>query len=270
MSGIVGTFRGWSAAVLLCLGAAPALAANPFSQGMVSITLDDGWATQYTSARPALNSRGIRSTYFLITNALSQNWGGYLTVAQVQTLKVDGNELACHTLTHPDLTTLSATQLNSELQDSQAWLVNNLGLASVPDFAPPYGAYNATVLAGIKQYYGSSRTVNGGRNFRDTVIYELRGNDVTRTVHQRHPHARHAVQDGELHRHPRLPQDARRAHRHGVRGRGADGGPHRAAPVGGHGHLRRRARRWLPGLELGGALAGRGRRRARGPHVHPR
>lgn len=170
--------------VTLCLLALalPASAANPFPQGMVTITLDDGWATQYTKARPALNARNIDATYALITHALAQGWGGYMTTAQVQTLVAEGNDIASHTLTHPDLTTLTAAQLTSELQDSQAWLVSNLGLPSVPHFAVPYGIYNGTVLTGIQQYYASSRTVNAGRNFRDTVVYELRANDVARSV----------------------------------------------------------------------------------------
>src|SRR5215217_8700916 len=82
----------------------------------------------------------------------------------------------------PDLTTLSAPALQSELGDSRDWLVTNLGLTSVPDFVIPYGLYDANVLAAIRQHYGSSRTVNAGRNFRDTIVYELRGNDVARTV----------------------------------------------------------------------------------------
>ncbi|QSQ19711.1 polysaccharide deacetylase family protein [Pyxidicoccus parkwayensis] len=176
--------KGLRGIVTLCLLALalPASAANPFSQGMVTITLDDGWATQYTKARPALNARNMDATYALITNALSQSWGGYMTKAQVQTLVSEGNDIASHTLTHPDLTTLSATQLTSELQDSQAWLVSNLGLASVPNFAVPYGIYNAPVLTSIKQTYASSRTVSAGRNFRDTIVYELRANDVARSV----------------------------------------------------------------------------------------
>ncbi|WP_323389412.1 polysaccharide deacetylase family protein [Myxococcus qinghaiensis] len=159
-----------------------AFAAQPFEQGMVTITLDDGWATQYTKARPALNARNIPATYALITQALAQGWGGYMSIAQAQTLVAEGNGIASHTLTHPDLTTLSAPELQSELGDSRDWLVTNLGLTSVPDFVIPYGLYDANVLAAIRQHYGSSRTVNAGRNFRDTIVYELRGNDVARTV----------------------------------------------------------------------------------------
>ncbi len=161
---------------------ASAFAAQPFEQGMVTITLDDGWSTQYTKARPALNARNIPATYALITQALAQGWGGYMSIAQAQTLVTEGNGIASHTLTHPDLTTLSAPELESELGDSRDWLVTNLGLTSVPDFVIPYGLYDANVLAAIRQHYGSSRTVNAGRNFRDTLVYELRGNDVARNV----------------------------------------------------------------------------------------
>ncbi|MFP2927837.1 polysaccharide deacetylase family protein [Pyxidicoccus sp. 3LG] len=162
--------------------AVPASAANPFAEGMVTITLDDGWATQYTKARPALNARNIDATYALVTQALAQNWGGYMTTAQAMTLVAEGNDIASHTLTHPDLTTLSSLQLTSELQDSQAWLVSNLGLPAVPHFVVPYGRYDNTVLSAIRQSYASSRTVTGGRNFADTIVYELRANDVHRAV----------------------------------------------------------------------------------------
>jgi peptidoglycan/xylan/chitin deacetylase (PgdA/CDA1 family) len=162
--------------------AVPAHAATPFDQGMVTITLDDGWATQYTKARPALNARNIDATYALVTHALAQGWGGYMTTPQVRTLVAEGNDIASHTLTHPNLTTLSAPQLTSELQDSQAWLVSNLDLPAVPNFVVPYGIYDSTVQSAIRQFYGSSRTVNAGRNFRDTLMYELRGNDVHRAV----------------------------------------------------------------------------------------
>ncbi|HEY0093269.1 MAG TPA: polysaccharide deacetylase family protein [Archangium sp.] len=170
------------ALVLLLLGTLPAWAAQPFTQGMVTITLDDGWSTQYTYARPALQQRGLRSTYYLVTEGIRGGWGGYLTTSQVQTLRNDGNELAGHTLTHEDLTTLTTAQVETQVRDSQAWLKSQFGLASVPAFASPYGKYNASTLATIHQYYGSHRTVNGGHNYRDSNILQLRAYDVTSTV----------------------------------------------------------------------------------------
>jgi peptidoglycan/xylan/chitin deacetylase (PgdA/CDA1 family) len=165
-------------AAVLLLGAVPAWASVPFQQGMVSITLDDGWSSQFTAARPALNARGIPATYFLMTEAVRQDWAYYLTVPQVQTLLAEGNEVGSHTMTHRDLTTLSATERETELSGSQAWLKTQFGLQAVPSFASPYGVYDANVLATIQQYYGSHRTVNGGQNYKDSNAMQLRSYDV--------------------------------------------------------------------------------------------
>ncbi|MGZ3460242.1 MAG: polysaccharide deacetylase family protein, partial [Archangium sp.] len=172
----------WGLAVVLLWGAVPAWASTPFQKGTVSITLDDGWPSQFTAARPALNARGIPATYFLITEGIRNGWAGYMTVSQIQTLQAEGNEIAAHTMTHPDLTTLSAAQMETELRDSQAWLASQFNLASVPDFASPYGKYNASVLATIQKYYASHRTVNGGQNFKDSNVLQLRAYDVTSSV----------------------------------------------------------------------------------------
>ncbi|RKH00242.1 polysaccharide deacetylase [Corallococcus sp. CA047B] len=172
--------RALCAAVFLC--ASSALAASPFAEGMVSITLDDGWSTQYSAARPALKSRGIRATYYLVTDAVAQGWSGYMSLAQVQTLYAENNEIASHTRTHADLTSLTPAQLTSELHDSRAYLATNVGAMCGKDFASPYGAYNATVMTSLKAEYASHRTINAGRNYRDTVIYELRANDVSSAV----------------------------------------------------------------------------------------
>ncbi|RYZ39767.1 MAG: polysaccharide deacetylase [Myxococcaceae bacterium] len=172
--------RALCVAVSLC--AASAFAASPFTEGMVSITLDDGWSTQYSAARPLLKSRGIRATYYLVTDAVAQGWSGYMSLAQVQTLYAENNEIASHTRTHADLTSLTPAQLTSELHDSRAYLATNVGAMCGKDFASPYGAYNATVMTSLKAEYASHRTINAGRNYRDTVIYELRANDVSSAV----------------------------------------------------------------------------------------
>lgn len=60
MSGLKGLHRvAVGFVVALFLGAGPAWASVPFQRGMVSITLDDGWPSQFTAARPALNAPGV-------------------------------------------------------------------------------------------------------------------------------------------------------------------------------------------------------------------
>jgi peptidoglycan/xylan/chitin deacetylase (PgdA/CDA1 family) len=168
--------------VLCLLGGGSALAGSPFAEGMVTITLDDGWSTQFTGARPALNLRGIRSTYYLESEPIRENWTYYMHASEVQTLINEGNEIASHTKTHPDLTTLTTEGVEIEVRDSQAWLRSYFNLPSVPALAVPYGRYNDSIISTVKKYYGSQRTVDRGQNFRDTNIYKLRAYDVTSGV----------------------------------------------------------------------------------------
>lgn len=42
-----------------------------FEQGYVSLTFDDGWASQYNEARPLMNQAGLKGTYYIITNEIA-------------------------------------------------------------------------------------------------------------------------------------------------------------------------------------------------------
>jgi peptidoglycan/xylan/chitin deacetylase (PgdA/CDA1 family) len=164
----------WALAVAAGLSlAVPASAAEPFDKGMVTISIDDGWSTQWTYARGLLNQRGIKSTFYIVTDAVSQNWSGFLTLPQLRTLVTDGHEIGSHTLTHPDLTTVSNAELLRQVSQSKSWLLANAGVASVPDFASPYGAYDGRVINVVKQYYASHRAVRNLPNWRDADPYEL-------------------------------------------------------------------------------------------------
>ena len=153
---------------------------TPYAQGIVSVTLDDGWANQYANAYPVLKQLGIPATFYIISGSLTDQ-PDYMSGAQVQDLYANGNEIGDHTITHPDLTTVSAAQLQSEMADSQTTLQNLIG-APVTDFAYPYGAYNTATLAMGQQYFDSQRTVNSGFNTKDNLdptqlkMYEVDSN----------------------------------------------------------------------------------------------
>ena len=138
--------------------AAEEAAPTSFPRALVSVTMDDGWATQYTEGLPRLNAKGIKATAYIVTSYIEGGYAGYMTLGNLQTFKAGGHEIASHTVTHPDLTTLDSTQLNAELQNSKAWLeapARNLG--PIYNFAPPYGAYNNTTITATMNYYLSSR-----------------------------------------------------------------------------------------------------------------
>lgn len=153
-----------------------------FSQGLVSLTFDDGWRNQHTNAAPALDTRNMDATFYLLTNTVT--FPDYMTVAQMQSLKDRGHELDSHTISHPHLTQLSAANLTNELAGSQSQLRTWFGTAGVADdFASPYGEYNSNVLTEIKKYYRSHRSTDVGFNTKDTFdIYNIKVQNILRTT----------------------------------------------------------------------------------------
>jgi peptidoglycan/xylan/chitin deacetylase (PgdA/CDA1 family) len=155
----------------------------PFNRGLVSVTFDDGWADQYANATPVMKQLGINGTYYIISGSMTDQ-PDYMTAAQVKSLYTAGNEIGSHTVTHPDLTTVSQADLVTEMSQSQTTLQNLLGVP-VTDFAYPYGAYNANTLAVGKQYYASQRTVNGGENTKDNLdVTQLKIQEVDSDISQ--------------------------------------------------------------------------------------
>ncbi|MGO4189781.1 polysaccharide deacetylase family protein, partial [Pseudarthrobacter sp. TAF60_1] len=137
--------------------------ANAAAGGMVSVTFDDGWTSQYNNALPVLNKYGVPATMYIISGSVN-DVPTYMTQAQIQAFASRGDEIASHTVTHADLTTLTATQLNNELSQSKATLQQMFGPSAAIDFASPYGAYNATTTAAVKNYYATQRNTDEGFN----------------------------------------------------------------------------------------------------------
>jgi peptidoglycan/xylan/chitin deacetylase (PgdA/CDA1 family) len=139
----------------------------PYNRGIVTVTFDDGWQNQYTNALPILNQLGIKSTFYIISGELNDT-PDYMTSTQVKDLYTQGNEIGSHSVSHPDLTTLTATQLTNQMKNSQSTLQTLIG-APVTNFAYPFGAYNATTIAEGQKYYATQRSVDRGLNTRDNL-----------------------------------------------------------------------------------------------------
>lgn len=152
-----------------------------FTRPLLTVTFDDGWASQYTNALPLLQKYGILSTFYILSGELADQ-PDYMSSTQVKNLYAAGNEIGSHTVTHADLTTVSQSQLVQEVSQSQLTLKNLIGVP-VTDFASPYGDYNTNVLTQIKKYYRSHRSVDEGYNSKDNFnAYDLRVQNVLSTT----------------------------------------------------------------------------------------
>lgn len=146
-----------------------------FSEGMISLTFDDSWLSQYTNALPILQNAGLKGTFYLTTQPIQETWDGFMTSNQVKDIANKGHEIAGHTVTHADLATINRTKINNEIKNSKTYLQSLTG-ASVISLAYPYGSYNNTVKNLTKNAgYTSARGVDyESHNTTTTDTYDLK------------------------------------------------------------------------------------------------
>ena len=131
---------------------------QPFNEPLISVTFDDGPESIYTNALPILQKDGIHTTQYIISGTLEDH--NYMSVAQIKSMQANGHEVASHTITHPDLTSLTDQELTHELLGSKQTLTKDFG-PNIVDFTSPYGSYNAHTLQMIGKYYRSQKNSEG-------------------------------------------------------------------------------------------------------------
>src|SRR5580698_5409858 len=74
---------------------------------IVSLSFDDTFPDQFQVAA-MLAQRGLVATFFVNSGRI--NASGYMTQGQVLSIQAQGNEIAGHTISHPDLPTISVDE----------------------------------------------------------------------------------------------------------------------------------------------------------------
>ncbi|KAK0223523.1 carbohydrate esterase family 4 protein [Armillaria fumosa] len=110
----------------------------------VALTFDDGPWEYAQVVSDALTSKGVKGTFFYNGN----NYECIYDQAEIDRVKYvfnAGHQVASHTWSHPDLTTLTWDQIHDEMWRVEQALQRIVGV--VPAFMrPPYGNYNDLVL----------------------------------------------------------------------------------------------------------------------------
>jgi peptidoglycan/xylan/chitin deacetylase (PgdA/CDA1 family) len=141
----------------------------PDETDAVALTFDDGFLNFTSSALPVLSHQGFPATVFVVSDAVGSNndWGGrpspgiptlpLMSWSDLRRLRDSGFEVGAHTRTHPDLTTLSPTQLQDEMAGCAARIAAELG-QKPGAFAYPYGAVNDGVASIARRLFQESVT----------------------------------------------------------------------------------------------------------------
>ena len=126
-----------------------------FRPAAITYTFDDNLPNQYAIAVPMFHAAGFKMTLFTVIDT----WVGTFTWSQAQTAAAYGDEIASHTMTHSNLSTVSAIQLTNELVNSQSNINVRITNALCVTVAYPNCAVpNETVVA---QYYIAARGCSG-------------------------------------------------------------------------------------------------------------
>ncbi|WP_214746772.1 LysM peptidoglycan-binding domain-containing protein [Exiguobacterium sp. s189] len=111
---------------------------------VVALTFDDGADGANTNKiLDILAKNNVKATFFL-TGSGANNHPQY-----IKNIAVKGHQLGNHSYTHPDFTKLTATQMKSELDRTEALIQSLTGKTTKPIFRAPFGAVNSTVLNGV-------------------------------------------------------------------------------------------------------------------------
>jgi len=126
----------------------------------VVITFDDAYASVYDTAYPILRRYGFTATVFVITAFVGKwnTWDFPFTEQRIRhcdwpalsALRDAGWEIGSHTVTHPDLCSLSQDAVQVELQASREELQDKLQ-CPVNVLAYPYGRFCSTVIDAAKE-----------------------------------------------------------------------------------------------------------------------
>jgi peptidoglycan/xylan/chitin deacetylase (PgdA/CDA1 family) len=127
----------------------------------IVITLDDGYADNFTYAFPLIEKYGIKATIFMITAKMDTP--RYLTAKQLSAMETSGKiDIESHTVNHPDLRQLTSIMLKEQLVASKRTLEEKLH-KEVPILCYPSGKYNKKVVEEVDRAgYGLAFTTHQG------------------------------------------------------------------------------------------------------------
>lgn len=111
---------------------------------VVALTFDDGADGANTNKiLDILAKNNVKATFFLTGSGANHH------PQYIKNIAAKGHQLGNHSYTHPDFTKLTATQMKSELDRTEAIVKSLTGKTTKPLFRAPYGAVNSAVLNGV-------------------------------------------------------------------------------------------------------------------------
>lgn len=111
------------------------------SRPLVSITFDDVPESAYVNGAAVLDRHGAKGTFYIApgTCGLQDRHWRVISTQSLAALGRGGHEIACHTMRHVSVQTLSRAELAAETADTRAELTRICGVPPSRNFAYPFG-----------------------------------------------------------------------------------------------------------------------------------
>lgn len=123
------------------------------------IMFDDGRSSQYDTAKTILDARGLKATFYIVSDWVGT--AGKMTLANLQALYADGHAISNHTSDHTSLSTLSEADQELKIATCRDYLLANGISRSANHLSYPYGTSNAdTITAKANTFVLTSRSLN--------------------------------------------------------------------------------------------------------------
>ena len=114
------------------------------SAKMVALTFDDGSdGKNVAKILQILNTNKIKATFFITGKAAENHPQG------IKNIVAQGHDIGNHSYSHPDFTGMSAAQIKTELDKTEAAIKKAAGKSTKPYFRAPFGSVNAATLQAV-------------------------------------------------------------------------------------------------------------------------
>lgn len=160
-----------------------ALTEEALGKGFI-LTFDDAYVNILENAAPILARHKIRATTFVVAGRMGghNEWDvargekheRLMDQVQVRQWLAAGHEIGSHTLTHPNLKTVSRARAREEIFASKKLLEDTFGVA-VSHFCYPSGKFDGNIQDMVREAgYKTASTVLPGINLPGQNLFELR------------------------------------------------------------------------------------------------
>lgn len=146
-----------------------------YPNGVITLGFDDGWASQYTDAKPAMDKYGFPGVAYVIQDLIGNARNSYMSLGDLHRLEdLSGWEVAGHsaTVAQHNLTNafgeLSEAELRANLEKHKTWLLAE-GFRGSNHLAYPRGRYTKDTARIVRDYFSTARTIAYG-NFETAPI----------------------------------------------------------------------------------------------------